>query len=353
MWRAFPHQSTWLGQWTVFAALVTAQLGHSREAHAQATSEASSGDSNSGEDREARRGALYREGVQLANDGNWPDALKKFQEVVALRSAPAALIALATAMEKSGRLLDAERTYRRAKLDAQVLGDEGLTQRAEESLAQLVPTVPHILVHLPADARNATVTVDGVPILGAVAVDPGSHRIVVEAKGRPKFEERLELALSEKRDIWVKLAENVTPRPAAPATVALVPASKGPPGAKDADGLPVDQLVVGGTGLVVGVVGLIVRASAQSDYDKASSACPASKCTDAGKVDQGNAARNRMLVGTIVAGAGAGALAGAGVWWLVTRKPAVTADHAPPAKAVALGISRLPDGGLVELRGAF
>ena len=60
--------------------------------------------------REEERTALYREGVALAEAGKWHEALEKFQAVVAIRSAPAALIALATAQENSGKLAHAART---------------------------------------------------------------------------------------------------------------------------------------------------------------------------------------------------------------------------------------------------
>ena len=44
--------------------------------------------------REQERTALYKEGVALAEAGRWAEALTKFEGVVAIRSAPRALIAL-------------------------------------------------------------------------------------------------------------------------------------------------------------------------------------------------------------------------------------------------------------------
>ena len=39
-------------------------------------------------DREAERTALYEEGVKLAEASHWPEAVERFQRVVAIRSAP-------------------------------------------------------------------------------------------------------------------------------------------------------------------------------------------------------------------------------------------------------------------------
>src|SRR5450631_3529256 len=70
-------------------------------------------------DPEARRSALYRDGVSFADAGRWEEAVAKFREVVAIRSAPPALFTLGQAEEHVGRYVSAKRAYAKAQSDAQ------------------------------------------------------------------------------------------------------------------------------------------------------------------------------------------------------------------------------------------
>src|SRR5262245_16639371 len=86
---------------------------------------------SSGDAVEGARTEMYREGVTLAEAGRWGEALEKFQRVVAIRSAPRALLALAAAEEHVGRLVSAKRTYGKARDDARDEHDDALAAKAE------------------------------------------------------------------------------------------------------------------------------------------------------------------------------------------------------------------------------
>src|SRR5262249_9209921 len=140
------------------------------------------------DDHEQERTALYREGVAFAEAGRWADALKKFQAVVAIRSAPAALVAMGTAQEKLGLLASARRTYSRAHDEARAIGDQALAEKAAGKYAAIQLRVPRIGIHLAGkSASEANVTVDGdraePSASGDVEVDPGEHRVAVTAAG--------------------------------------------------------------------------------------------------------------------------------------------------------------------------
>ena len=79
------------------------------------------------------------------------------------------------------------------------------------------------------------------------------------------------------------------------------------------------------------VVGLVVRLGGQSSYDSAQSQCDAGACSSEALVNKGNDARNQMLVGTAVLGAGAAALVGAGTWWALAPR-----HHADGAVSFAI-----------------
>src|SRR3954470_13906557 len=81
---------------------------------------------SSATDREQERTVLYREGVALAEAGRWADALAKFERVVAIRSAPRALMALGTAKEKAGKWIRAKHTYETTLADAKAAAEADL-----------------------------------------------------------------------------------------------------------------------------------------------------------------------------------------------------------------------------------
>jgi hypothetical protein len=88
-----------------------------------------------------------------------------------------------------------------------------------------------------------------------------------------------------------------------------------------------------------------VRLGGQSDYDDASAQCDPS-CPDQTTVDRGNDARTTMLTGTIVAGIGLAAVAGAGVWWALSGSGAASDN-------VQVGVAAGPAGPMAVVRGAL
>jgi hypothetical protein len=261
---------------------------------------------------EKERTQLYREGVAAAEAGRWGEALERFQRVVALRTAPRALLALAAAEEHVGRLVGAKRTYGEARDDARAQQDEATAAKAEAALAALEPRIPSVVIVLPADVTDAEAHLDGAPIRIApdgVAVDPGVYRLVVTASGRRPFEARLALAAGQRREVAVLF-------PAADALGVAPPlagrdAAPGPePWART--GPPLASWILGGAGVAAIGVGLAVRLAARSTYDEAKAA---------GQIDRGNDARDNIIAGTIVMGAGAALLGAGGVWWAVAPSP--------------------------------
>src|SRR5262249_48373349 len=96
------------------------------------------------------------------------------------------------------------------------------------------------------------------------------------------------------------------------------------------------------------VVGIILRVTGQSDYDQAREGCPEARCPTPELAHRGNAARDRMLVGTITAAVGFAGLAGAGLWWAVSVRPS-TRD-ANPSNSWSQGAAST-DGWLVLVGG--
>jgi len=268
---------------------------------------------------ERERTALYAEGVAFANAGRWEEAAKRFRRVVAIRSAPPALFTLAQAEEHLGQLATAERDYEGALASARASGQADVADAAARALSAVVQRVPSILVRVEPSVPGANATIDGTDVaLGVPAkVDPGSHVVASRAPDRRPFEARVSIAAGQSLEIPVQLEPLAAPPPSPPA-VAVV--SAGPEPTPEPVGharpLPLGPLLLGGAGVAAGVVGLVIRLTAQASYDSASASCSGGACPTQSSVNDGNAARTRMIVGTAVLGAGVAAAAGAGVWWL-------------------------------------
>lgn len=290
--------------------------------------------------REAERTALYNEGMTLANAGRWDEAVVRFRQVVAIRSAPPALFTLAQAEEHVGRLATAQRAYESALRDARASGNTTVAEAAATALTAIEPRVPRIVVRLAAPpASGASATIDGanVALDEPTWIDPGEHVVAVRAPDRRPFESRVSVTPGATSEVSVRLepvadAPGALPAPAQPAATASPAAPPATPPAEspaaEAPGLETPAaspapaklragpLLLAGGGVVAAVVGLVVRLQAQSSYDDASSHCGPAGCPSQALVDQGNSARTNMVVGTIVLGVGAVAVASAGVWWL-------------------------------------
>jgi hypothetical protein len=277
--------------------------------------------------REQERTSLYREGVALAEEGRWSEALVKFELVVAIRAAPPALVALARAQEELGRLALAKRTYRRVIEDARTTPTApALVEKATTALSSLEARVPRVIVRIPTNivpAQLAQLTIDGQPIAvdpRGAELDPGRHQVTVSAPGKKSFEATFVVDQREVKEIVAVLlpvaATDEPPR--APPT--FNGASDGGT-AEDSSVRPIARWVLAGAGAAALITGGIVYAQGRSDYDRAVGLCPTRMECSSDVGTTGNAARQRMLTGELVGGAGLMAVAGAVGWWALQRSP--------------------------------
>jgi hypothetical protein len=296
--------------------------------------------------KEEERTALYREGVLLAEGDRWGDALQRFERVVAIRSAPPALVALATAQEKVGKLASAKRTYRDAGAQARALGDVALVARADKALGAIESRIARIIVVLPPDAVGAEVRVDGGPISGdskGTEVDPGEHEVMVTAPGRSTFQQRFVMSPEERKEVAVQFGSA-----AGTETAAKTPVPAMSYGDDVRAGPPVGSWVLGSAGVAASVAGLVMLLNGEARYAESSDECPNSKCGTLGVADEGNAGRDQMRAGYIVGGAGLACLAGAGLWWaLASSRPGGT----QAATRLSIAATPLYGGAAMIVRG--
>jgi hypothetical protein len=284
-------------------------------------------------DPEARRSALYRDGVTFADAGRWEEAVAKFREVVAIRSAPPALFTLGQAEEHVGHYVSAKHAYVKAQVDAHAVGSHDVAEAAQKALAAVETHIARLTIK-PVPSDGVSATIDGAPaaVEQPVEVDPGDHQVTVTAPSRPAYGSRVHLTDGERQEVTAVLGA-VTPSVAIPVVAT-----------SNTRAFPVGPVVVGGIGIVAGIIGVIVRQSGQSSFDAASAKCTASVCPSPSAVNEGNSARSQILAGDVVLGVGIAAVAGAATWWLVAPKnsasgPTVGLEVVPGPSGVRTDVS--------------
>jgi len=303
-------------------------------------------------DREKQRTALYQEGLKHAEAARWDEAVKLFRAVVAIRSAPRVRFTLGQAEEKSGRLASAKASYLQALEEARQKGDEEAAGAAGEALAAIERRVPRVVLRLPAGVDDVAVQVDGQAVAApdaAVDLDPGEHRLVVQASGRTTFVKTLVATEGRTTELDVRLdpiAGGATMDHAAGGGTAPVEDSASDDDGGDAWGPPVGAWVLGGVGLAAAGAGLAVYLTGQSVYDEAAEACPTEVCLDPDQAADGNDARDQMIAGGVLLGVGLGALAGAGIWWAVAA-----AVGSPEPSTARLELMPSPEGFVLRFGG--
>jgi hypothetical protein len=291
---------------------------------------------------EAQRTALYKDGVALANGGHWEEAVAKFREVIAIRSAPPALFTLGQAEEHIGHFVSAKRVYVKAMADAQAAGGGDVADAAQKALMAVDARIARLTIKVvPPEGAGATIDGAQAAVGQPVEVDPGEHRVNVTSPNRAPFVSTVHLTDGERQTMNAVLGGDG----------AAVPPKEEPSASPANSGsFPLGPVVLGGVGVAAVLIGLVVRQTAQSSYDSDSAGCSsmgACPMSDAGAIASGNAARTRILVGDVTLGTGIAAAVGAATWWLVAPK------KSPDAATTGFEVSPSPSGVRASVRVRF
>jgi hypothetical protein len=202
------------------------------------------------------------------------------------------------------------------------------------------------------------------PAAQGVEVDPGEHVVAASAPGRQPFDQRFQIKAGQQQDVRVQLASaSVTPSTnevrvqlasssVTPSAPPVVPPARPPDDDHPSTSarFPTGPVILGGASGVIAAVGIIVRIKNKSDYDNASALCTDGRCQSQAEADDSNAARDRMLAGTVVAGAGLAGIAGAGIWWALSG---TSTEKAGSSSSVSLQAVPSAEGYWVRVNGRF
>jgi hypothetical protein len=237
-------------------------------------------------------------GVDLLQQGRYPEALDRFQRAESLVHAPTHLLYIARTQVKLGQLVEASETYLkvihealapdapRAFVDAQAAA----TQEAKELDAR----IPTLLIRVEGKgASDASVTMDGMALPPAMIgmsapVNPGNHALRAVAKDGTSAELRVKLAPGSHETAVLQLHATEPTPPPAPAA-AHAEATSPAPGAETAapsSGAGLGKTLgwigvgVGAAGLVAGTAFVALNRSKRTD---ANNLCPGGACPQAAK----------------------------------------------------------------------
>jgi len=195
---------------------------------------------------------LFRQGDELQRAGKMAEALDKFNRAQQVFPAPTNQVRIAECDAALGRLVESAETYRAVVRTTLPAGSPAAftaaVEQAKAELAQVEPRVPKLVVVTdPPSVPQAQLTIDGQSVPAAligeqIPLDPGSHRVSVQAPGLAAPEQSVVLKERETRSVTLVLKPAPGMLPPPPPTGAPPP----PGGARPVP--PAAEYVGGGEG---------------------------------------------------------------------------------------------------------
>jgi hypothetical protein len=279
---------------------------------------------------------LFEEARVLLSKGQNDEACARFEESEKVEPAVGTLLNLAECADRKGKTATAWQRYRQAATLAARRGDadrEALALRKKDVVEQ---RLSRVVLRPPATPLPASATVsrdgDVVPATelgGAVAVDPGEHRVTLEAPGFRPWSQSITVG-SGPVTVEVELPtlepqpdRAPAPPPRAGEQVAATeppPRAAAPPNTSSL-GPPTGTWIAAGVGGIALATGGIFALRARSAWSDVDARCPGGRCFDQSTIDslspRHDEAQRDATVATVALAVGGAALAVAVVLYLM------------------------------------
>ncbi len=166
--------------------------------------------------------ALFQDGRDLVDKGQWDAGCTKFEASMLLYPAASTLLNIARCYEHQKKLASAWSAYKRVQvLNRETLGEErrrAIDEMVDGEIKSLTPRLPKIKLAMPRAVVGVTLRKDGEVLPAAVIgteipVDAGEHEIVAEAAGYRPFRQKLEVQESTVRELAIDLVPLSEPDP--------------------------------------------------------------------------------------------------------------------------------------------
>lgn len=314
----------------------------------------------------------FESAVRLESEQHWPAAELELGKALAVKETPGLHFHLAHCAVEQGHLIEAALEYERvSELLKQGAKAPDVKPLLGSASAAVDRRIPRLVLDLPDDLRNPTVSVDGKPyppsdLAVGLALNPGPHRLEVGAPGRLPFRLEFVLKEAERQSVRADLEREPAVRPSLPVvspgqrSSAFVPARAAASEHKDSSS-KLYVLLGEGVLTVAGLaVGIAYRAAVSSTNDRigdaqgrvdsaaagveVSNACAmpmaaelTSACSDLGSaIDDHDRDIHLSNIGFVAAGVGAAALLAT---WLAY--PSASKDTAELRVRPTLGLGQV------------
>ena len=303
--------------------------------------------------------ALYRAAKESAKKGDWEKACAQFAESQRLDPAPGTLVNLADCEEHRGLVTSAWTHF--TEVESQFKPGDARGPYAREHAAQLEKRIPRLTIRLQAGApSSARVFRDDEELKAAslgvpLPVDPGKHVVIVKV-GTAEARFPVTAVESLNTEVLAIAPVETTAQAAKPEPVAVVPVKpiepppRQPDKAAGGDTRTVGWILVGAGGVGV-ALGAVTGVVALSNASTVKTACGPDYLTcDKASVDAASTGKTMATVSTISFIAG-GALAAAGLYFVISSPAKTTAGSREPSIPLHTGIALGPTG--AAFRGTF
>lgn len=291
------------------------------------------------EDARARARSLALQGIELFEHERWAEAHERLSQAYELFQAPTVALLDAKALEKLGRLLEAQRMFdNAANLPVDSESPKPFRRAVREAARErdrLERIIPSLTIEVRGADASHTLELNGKPVPKSAwgqrqSLDPGVYNVVVRRDGQAERTEQISVDTAASITLVLTLSS-----PSAP-----LPSADTPPPPQQANTGAWVALGVGALGITTGVVAGLVMHSAKNDLDDACTPeCPQSS----------DATLSRFRTARTVSAAGyaAGAVGlGLSLWMFL--------DGAPASDAPVTGrVVYTKHAGTLQLSGAF
>ena len=285
---------------------------------------------------------LAEKGIELYHRGETAEALELLTRAEAIFDAPVQQVYIARANAKLGRLLEAQRRYRKV-ISAEPNPNESpavaairdAARRESDALRERIPSLTVSVAGANADTRAS---VDGSEVSLAdlergMRLDPGEHDVEISAQ---HHRVTLREGRGERLDVALGAAEPEAPAPGSPAVESPAPTADEPAPSRAPAIL---ALSVGAAGLALGAVTGVITLSNASELK---ATCKDGHCPR-DQADRGDDVGKLAAISTVSFAVGAAGIV-TGVVLLTLRPAKPTAGGAPPVR-VAVGLASLSASG--------
>jgi len=218
----------------------------------------------------------FQRAIELEQADNYAGALKLFREVGAVKMTAQVRYHIATCEENLGQLVAALGGYELAMNTGDQMPADFIAE-VQTSIDELKARIPKLIIERGQGAEAASIELDGVALGQAsigveVPLNPGPHSVIAEAPGYQDFQETVTVVEGSTETLSVVL-QVLPPKEGEPEDVTP------PPPSKPERQFGVWPWVVGGSGLLVSIVGGTLVGVSQVNAGKVKDICGGTDCS--------------------------------------------------------------------------